>query len=325
MSYGAVNDNTHNKDADATVGFRESHLELDGREMELRQNTEVDSEELGQNTEELQYAEDTGSKGDIPKVGMTFGSLEELYEFYWRYAEKEGFGVIKQSCGKGLNGELKYQTFSCDRAGKASNNGKNHQKRINRPTKRNGCSARVCASIGQNGQWKVNKVVLQHTHELIPYSSQLLRHHRVIAQHRKRNLEINDIASIQPCKSVRAMVHEGGGHENTTFVSKDCRNHIDNARRINLNGDDGKMMPSSDAYKKLYEDRTYLFNMLRSEVRKMFGRLPTLLDPSIFKSIILIADDPLSTLVDLFETEIEENNYSTPNNSQAYLRDNNKS
>ncbi|KDP42196.1 hypothetical protein JCGZ_02926 [Jatropha curcas] len=320
MSYGVVNGNSHNKGADATISFHESHLEPNGKEMDSAQSVEVSSEDLGPNTQQSQRDENTADKGDVPKVGMAFGTLEDLFEFYWKFAEKEGFGVIKQSCGKGLNGELKYQTFSCDRAGKASNNGKNRQKP--RPTKRNGCSARVCASIGPNGKWKVNKVVLQHTHELIPYSSQLLRHHRVIAQHRKRNLEINDVACIQPCKSARAT--EVGAHDNMTSSSKDSRNHIEISRRINLNGDDAKVLPSPDAYKKLYEDRTCLLNMLRNEVRKMFGRLPTLLDPSIFKSIILIADDPLSTLVDLFETEIEENNYSPPNSGQTFLRDDTK-
>ncbi|KAL7180984.1 hypothetical protein ACSBR1_039944 [Camellia fascicularis] len=48
-----------------------------------------------------------------PKVGMTFKSIDEIYEYYSRYGKRNGFAVSKKYCKRGDDGEKKYVTISC--------------------------------------------------------------------------------------------------------------------------------------------------------------------------------------------------------------------
>ncbi|XP_022868361.1 protein FAR1-RELATED SEQUENCE 5-like isoform X1 [Olea europaea var. sylvestris] len=47
-------------------------------------------------------------------------------------------------------------------------------------------------------------------------------------------LEVNDMASISLHKIYNSAVVEAGGYENTTFVEKDCRNDVEQVRRLRL-------------------------------------------------------------------------------------------
>ncbi|XP_052198272.1 protein FAR1-RELATED SEQUENCE 5-like [Diospyros lotus] len=62
----------------------------------------------------------------------------------------------------------------------------------------------------------------------------LYRCNRQLSEHVKRQLEVNDIAGIPLHKSYNSAVVEAGGYENQTFVEKDCRNYIDQVRRLRL-------------------------------------------------------------------------------------------
>ncbi|XP_052197227.1 protein FAR1-RELATED SEQUENCE 5-like [Diospyros lotus] len=62
----------------------------------------------------------------------------------------------------------------------------------------------------------------------------LYRCNRQLSEHVKRQLEVNDIARIPLHKSYNSAVVEAGGYENLTFVEKDCRNYIDQVRRLRL-------------------------------------------------------------------------------------------
>ena len=50
----------------------------------------------------------------------------------------------------------------------------------------------------------------------------------------KRKIEVNDRAGIRVNKNYNSMVVEAGGHENMSFMEKDCRNYIENVRRLRL-------------------------------------------------------------------------------------------
>ncbi|KAL2487403.1 Protein FAR1-RELATED SEQUENCE [Abeliophyllum distichum] len=62
----------------------------------------------------------------------------------------------------------------------------------------------------------------------------LYRCNRELSARVKRKLEVDDIAGISLHKSFNSAVVEASGYEKMTCVEKDCRNYIDNVRRLRL-------------------------------------------------------------------------------------------
>ncbi|XP_073133343.1 protein FAR-RED IMPAIRED RESPONSE 1-like [Henckelia pumila] len=56
----------------------------------------------------------------------------------------------------------------------------------------------------------------------------------------KRQLEANNIASLMPCKNIRLLEVQAGGPENLGCLPKDCRNFIENRRRLRLGDGDAE-------------------------------------------------------------------------------------
>ena len=59
---------------------------------------------------------------------------------------------------------------------------------------------------------------------------------------KKKKLELNDKAGIRMNKSFNSFVVVAGGHENLSFLEKDCRNHMEKVRRSHLREGDASAM-----------------------------------------------------------------------------------
>ncbi|XP_022876715.1 protein FAR1-RELATED SEQUENCE 5-like [Olea europaea var. sylvestris] len=189
--------------------------------------------------------EDENVEGDgliVPEVGMQFKDEKELYAFYARYAYTVGFPVRKRSSSKDDDGVLRYVTFTCSREGRRSGNTSISLKP--HPTIQTGCKARISASLDIHGYWKINMVHLDHNHKTSPTKSRLYRCNRELSVHVKRKLEVNDIAGIPLHKSFNSVVVESGGYENMACVEKDCRNYIEQVRRLRLGEGDALAIQS---------------------------------------------------------------------------------
>ncbi|GER40606.1 FAR1-related protein, partial [Striga asiatica] len=173
---------------------------------------------------------------------MQFPNEKEVYDFYMRYAYATGFPVRKRSSGKDDDGVLRYVTFTCSREGRKNSSTGTSMKP--QPISNTGCKARISASLDIHGYWKINNVHLDHNHKTSPTKSRLYRCHRVLSSHVKRKLEVNDIAGIPLHKSFNSVVVEAGGYENITFVEKDCRNYVEQARRLRLGEGDATAIQS---------------------------------------------------------------------------------
>ncbi|VFQ69184.1 unnamed protein product [Cuscuta campestris] len=103
-----------------------------------------------------------------------------------------------------------------------------------RPTMQLGCEARVTASCDGDGIWKISVVQLLHNHDLSPTKSRIYRCNRSVPASVKKQLEVNDKAGIPLHKSFQAAVVEAGGYEELGFIEKDCRNYIEEFRRLRL-------------------------------------------------------------------------------------------
>ena len=86
-------------------------------------------------------------------------------------------------------------------------------------------------SICRDGKWRLNKVILEHNHVNSPGKSRFYKSYRVLDEHVKRKLELNDKAGIKLHKTYDSLQIEAGGHENLPFLPKDCQNHLYKMRR----------------------------------------------------------------------------------------------
>lgn len=71
---------------------------------------------------------------------------------------------------------------------------------------------------------------------------------------------MNDKAGIRMNKNYNPLVAEAGEDENLPFLEKDCRNHMEEVRRLHLEKGDAKEM--HDYFLKMQADNSEFFYMM---------------------------------------------------------------
>ncbi|XP_057504766.1 protein FAR1-RELATED SEQUENCE 6-like [Actinidia eriantha] len=197
-------------------------------------------DEICTNEDGNQTTENYEQRVEEPKEGMEFDTSDEAYIYYSTYAKEKGFAVSKRNSRKGSDGKLMNVTFQCNRGGKAKVTTINPVKP--RPQTKIECPARLNLSICRDGRWRLNKVALEHNHVNSPGKSRFYKSYRVLDEHVKRKLELNDKAGIKLHKTYDSLQIEAGGHENLSFLPKDCQNHLYKMRRQLLVEGDAEAM-----------------------------------------------------------------------------------
>lgn len=151
-----------------------------------------------------------------------------MFEFYKNHVYQISFPMRKRNSKKGDDGVVRYVTFTCNREGRRISG--IHAVMKPQPTMQTGCKARLTACTELRGMWRIDTIHLEHNHRISPSKSRLYRCNREISAHVRRQLEINDIASIPLHMSFNSVVVEAGGYEKITCVEKDCRNFINKVR-----------------------------------------------------------------------------------------------
>ncbi|CAL9007765.1 unnamed protein product [Prunus brigantina] len=208
----------------SSSSFTSSYINQEDNGVQMEKN----DDEAASEEPELENRENVQE----PRVGMTFNNIDEIVVYYREYGKQLGFPVRKRTSQKGDEGELKYVTISCGREGKYKSKSSNVLKP--HPSIKTGCKARVRAGILLDGRWQINSIKLDHNHDMSPTKARYFRCHRTISSDMKRRIELNDRAGIRLNKSYNSLVVEVGGHENISFLEKDCRNYIENVRRLRL-------------------------------------------------------------------------------------------
>uniref|UniRef100_A0A453HXH2 Protein FAR1-RELATED SEQUENCE n=1 Tax=Aegilops tauschii subsp. strangulata TaxID=200361 RepID=A0A453HXH2_AEGTS len=170
-----------------------------------------------------------------PKKGMTFDSEDAAVSFYKDYAKKEGFGVIRRTTRHGEYSKLVYFTLACNRQGKAQYSSKNSFKP--NPSTRMQCPAKINFSRHEE-KFRITSITLDHNHPISPSKARFLRCHKKLNLHAKRRLELNDQAGIRLNKKIGSLVMEAGGYGNLEFGEKECRNYLQETRRLKLGAGD---------------------------------------------------------------------------------------
>jgi len=175
----------------------------------------------------------------VPKVGMTFESVDELKKFYKQHAIRSGFGVRIRTSKKDDDNQLYYAKLVCSQEGTHVSNIPPEKKTI--LTQRKACPARATI-VKKKDEWLIKSVVEEHNHHLSPHKSRLVRGNRKINMQAKRVIDINDQAGVCLNKSFRSLEFEAGGYENLDFVERDVRNYIGQQRRALVNDGDGQAL-----------------------------------------------------------------------------------
>ncbi|XP_027915202.1 protein FAR1-RELATED SEQUENCE 5-like [Vigna unguiculata] len=170
-----------------------------------------------------------------PTVRMWFETEDEVKKIYKNYAIRKGFEVRIRTSQKDLDGNISYLKLVCSREGKYVSAIPPEKKTLR--TQRKNCPAQMTA-FKREGKWCIKTLVDEHSHDISPGKSRLIRGNRIISMHAKRTFDINDEAGVRINKSFRSLVFYAGGYENLEFVERDVRNYLGVKRRaLGKNGD----------------------------------------------------------------------------------------
>ncbi|XP_024164135.1 protein FAR-RED IMPAIRED RESPONSE 1-like [Rosa chinensis] len=172
----------------------------------------------------------------VPSVEMSFDSIDEAYDYYRKYGKQLGFPVRKRTSRKGDDGNTKYITISCGRAGKFKSKSSISLK--SHPSVKTDCKVLIRLGKSLDGKWKINSTKLEHNHGLSPRKSRYFSANSELSSSIKRRLELNDVARIGLNKSYNSIVVEAQGYDNVPFLEKGAQNHIEKIRRLRLKESD---------------------------------------------------------------------------------------
>ncbi|QHO16976.1 Protein FAR-RED ELONGATED HYPOCOTYL [Arachis hypogaea] len=130
----------------------------------------------------------------VPKVRMTFTTLEDAGKFYRNYAKAAGFST-RVRCTNRKGNEIKNQLITCSREEKWKSKISPTEK--TNPTAGLNCPARIYIhTLKDVGAWIISKVVLDHSHPCCPSKAEMLKQHRELSMSIRRTIENNDEADL---------------------------------------------------------------------------------------------------------------------------------
>ena len=160
--------------------------------------TETMEIHVAHNNMEIAVLNENGDDEE-PRIGMSFSSKDDVYAFYAKFAKLAGFSIAYRTQCIGENGELRYFTIECSRAGKKKSKSEVNPLKPSLTTKID-CKAKIRASAQKDGRFMLSTVILEHNHELLPVDSRNFRINKIIDNHVKRRLETNDLVGIGVAK-----------------------------------------------------------------------------------------------------------------------------
>lgn len=151
-------------------------------------NEEIEENDLSESSEEVGFSEGQDRvpgpntvNALTPKVGMTFKTVDEAYQFYSYYAYRIGFGIAK-TCSRRKDGVQHEYTFSCEKSGRPKDKKGLAPKRT-RISKKTGCQAKFRVRLNEDGLWHLAFLVLHHNHYCSPNESHRYRSHKMTPFH----------------------------------------------------------------------------------------------------------------------------------------------
>ncbi|XP_051197040.2 protein FAR1-RELATED SEQUENCE 5 [Lolium perenne] len=159
-----------------------------------------------------------------PKVGMSFRTEKEAYEFYSSYARNVGFSFRKGHSKSRADGTLCSKYYVCSNEGQpVASVAKPGRKQ--RPSTRSDCKARVQFNVSREGVWTVQKALLDHNHLLAsPDMLHMSRSQRRIAESDRQILNQMRREGITAADIQQVLQQWSGGGENVNLLNKGSEN-----------------------------------------------------------------------------------------------------
>ncbi|GJN39394.1 hypothetical protein PR202_gb28508 [Eleusine coracana subsp. coracana] len=218
----------------------DNEMDTDEQQDNISQYTTLDDYFVTAEHEDHSNDEDVEEELQInePTKGMIFDNIDDAFHFCKRYARTKGFAITKRSSRTGEDKEVvQYFTLACSRQGKASCSSKNAFKP--NPSVRIDCPAKLNFALhGPDKKYRLSSFTLEHNHDLSAGKARFLRCHKHLDLSTKRRLQLNDRAGIRVNKNFNSLVVQAGGYENLQFGEKECRNYLQEERRLRLGAGD---------------------------------------------------------------------------------------
>ncbi|RYR72166.1 hypothetical protein Ahy_A02g006377 [Arachis hypogaea] len=144
-------------------GERKKLVLVEGSVNEARENCQLNQGEVDYEFKSNEVPEPLSVVDDqfVPKVGMTFTTLEDAEKFYRNYAKAADFSTRVRSTNRKGN-EIKNQLITCSREGKWKSKISPTEK--TNPTAGLNCPARIYIhTLKDVSAWIISKVVLDHS------------------------------------------------------------------------------------------------------------------------------------------------------------------
>ena len=175
-----------------------------------------------------------------PAKNREFRTLDELYEFYNKYAFEAGFSVRKNSTARSKDGsELIRQELCCWKEGHTKS-------RVAQPKKRRGiirigCLAKI-AAVKKSNMYVITQFTEAHNHPLVDAESvHLLPSHRQVSYATKCLTKELELVNIPTHQQVSLLEVQSGGIENMGCTRRDIYNY-QRDKREELKGHDADML-----------------------------------------------------------------------------------
>ncbi|RYR14715.1 hypothetical protein Ahy_B04g071392 [Arachis hypogaea] len=128
----------------------------------------------------------------VPKVRMTFTTLEDAGKFYRNYAKATGFSTRVRITNRKGN-EIKNQLITCSREGKWKSKISPTEK--TNPKAGLNCPPRIYIhTLKDVDAWIISKVVLDHSYPCCPSKAEMLKQHRELSMSIRCTIENNEEA-----------------------------------------------------------------------------------------------------------------------------------
>ncbi|XP_062203811.1 protein FAR1-RELATED SEQUENCE 5-like [Phragmites australis] len=167
---------------------------------------------------------------------MTFGSEDECYSFYNKYARGKGFNIRKDVVRREKKvGDIFYRRYLCCKEGSRDpelSDIKN-RKRRERAKIRCDCPAQLCIRLDKaRGIWFVDNFVDDHNHRLTsPDETPFLRSQRKMTESLKSEIKLMESMGIRKHVIMDILECRYGGYDKVGIIRKDIYNFSSRYKR----------------------------------------------------------------------------------------------
>ncbi|XP_024984874.1 protein FAR1-RELATED SEQUENCE 6-like isoform X2 [Cynara cardunculus var. scolymus] len=190
-------------------------------------------------------------EAEIPVIGMTFNSFEEVREFYGKYAAGKGFDIITRSTKSDVEGKIKYYTLACSRSGKAVCTRKCHL--LSKSVVKTNCKARINIRTSRDGKLYLSGFTSEHNHELSHGNSSCNTCTTSLGPHLERLVEYDDQVETQVNNNFQLLA----SNENLHSRNEEIINYI--ARSGSLRLGEGDIESIFDYFVHMQKQDTNFF------------------------------------------------------------------